>query len=87
MKPLDDAVEGSGVLKNISDDKADAAVVTLFKDVKDEKIATRVIYVRDIEPGASKQFKFRFVVPAGETVNSYVISVGSIAEEAAKPAA
>jgi hypothetical protein len=85
MKPLDDAVEVSGVLKNISDGKADAAVVTLFKDVKDEKIATRVVYVRDIEPGASKQFKFRFVVPAGETVNSYVISVGTIAEEAAKP--
>lgn len=85
MKPLDGTVEISGVLKNVSEGKADAAVITLFKDVKDEKIATRVVYVRDIEPGTSKQFRFKFVVPAGETVNSYVISVGSIAEEAAKP--
>ena len=86
MKPVNGDVEISGVLKNISDGKADAAVVTLFKDVKDEKIATRVIYIRDIEPGASKQFKFKFDVPAGEAVNSYVISVGSIAEEEAKAA-
>jgi hypothetical protein len=73
-------------VKNVSDGKADAAVVTLFKDVKDEKIATRVIYIRDIEPGASKQFKFKFDVPEGETVNSYIISVGSIAEEEEKAA-
>jgi hypothetical protein len=87
MKPLDGVVEISGFLKNVSDDKADAAVITLFKDVKDEKIATRVVYVRDIEPGTSKKFRFKFVVPEGESVNSYVISVGTIAEEAAKPAA
>ncbi len=87
MKPVDDAVEVSGVVKNISSGKADAAVVTLFKDVKDEKIATRVIYIRDIEPGTSKQFRFKFAVPAGEAVNSYAISVGSIAEEPAAPAA
>jgi hypothetical protein len=86
MKPLDGAVEISGVLKNVSDGKADAAVVTLFKDVKDEKIATKVAYIRDIDPGASKQFRFKFVEPEDESVNSYVISVGSIAEEAATPA-
>jgi hypothetical protein len=86
MKPVNGDVEVSGVVKNVSDGKADAAVVTLFKDVKDEKIATRVIYIRDIEPGASKQFKFKFDVPEGETVNSYIISVGSIAEEEVKAA-
>ncbi len=87
MKPLDSGVEVSGVLKNVSDGKADAAVVTLFKDVKDEKIATRVIYIRDIEPGAAKQFRFKYVAPPDEAVNSYVISIGSIAEEPATPAA
>jgi hypothetical protein len=87
MKPLDGAVEVSGVVKNVSDVKTDAAVVTLFKDVKDEKIATRVIYIRDIEPGAAKQFRFKYVAPPDEAVNSYIISVGSIAEDPAKPAA
>ena len=87
MKPVDGAVEVSGVVKNVSDVKADAAVVTLFKDVKDEKIATRVIYIRDIEPGASKQFSFKFVAPPDEVVNSYVMSVGNIAEDPAAPAA
>ncbi|MFA5629324.1 MAG: hypothetical protein WC958_03615 [Dehalococcoidales bacterium] len=80
MNPVGDAVEVSGVVKNVSDVKTDAAVSTLFRDVKDEKIATRVIYIRDIEPGASMQFRFKFVVPAGEDVNSYAISVGDISE-------
>ena len=46
----------------------------------------KVAYIRDIDPGASKQFRFKFVEPEDENVNSYVISVGSIAEEAATPA-
>jgi hypothetical protein len=87
MKKTEGEAEVSGVVKNISAVKTDASVVTLFKDEKDEKIATRVIYIRDIEPGASKQFRFKFAVPPGEAVKSYVISIGSIVEEPAAPAA
>jgi hypothetical protein len=87
MKPIDGAVEISGVVKNISDVKTDAAVVTLFKDVKDEKIATRVIYIRNIEPGAAKQFRFKYIAPPDESVNSYIMSVGNIAEDPTTPAA
>jgi hypothetical protein len=73
--------EVRGIVKNISDVKTDTALVATFKDSKDEKIGTRVVFIKDIEPGTAKQFHFIFNTPQGESVRSYTLSVGEMAEE------
>jgi hypothetical protein len=87
IRSVEGGEEVRGIIKNISDDKADAALVATFKDSRDEKIGTRVVFVKDIEPGAGKQFHFIFNTPEGESVHSYTLAVGEIAEEDNTPVA
>jgi acylphosphatase len=71
--------EISGIVKNISDVKTDAAVVWTFYDPKKENIGTKVVILRDMEPNAIRQYGFRFKPQEGDTVRSYNIIVGEIA--------
>ncbi len=81
IRSVEGGEEVRGMLKNISDVKADAALVATFKDSRDEKIGTRVAFIKDIEPGAVKQFHFIFNTPEGESVHSYTLAIGEIVEE------
>jgi hypothetical protein len=81
VKTSDRGEEVRGILKNISDVKTDAALIATFQDSMDEKIGTRVILVKDIEPGACKQFSFVFTPPQGEKIKTYNLGVSEMIEE------
>jgi hypothetical protein len=71
--------EISGIVKNISEVKADAALVVTFTDDAKEKIGVSVLNVKDIEPNSTKSFKFYYMLP--EKVHSnYIIDVGEVVD-------
>ncbi|MFC1875280.1 FxLYD domain-containing protein [Chloroflexota bacterium] len=72
--------EVGGIVKNISNFKADAAVVATFLDPKKENIGTRVVILRDIEPNNTKQFHFLFKPIEGDQVMTYTLNIGDIVE-------
>lgn len=72
--------EITGLAKNISEVKTDAAVVATFLNSKDENIGTRVIIVRDIEPNTVKQFHLKFKPQDGDVVRSYVLHTSDLVE-------
>jgi hypothetical protein len=72
--------EVKGTLKNMGDTKADAALVASFVDYSNEKIAIKVILVKDIEPGGYKNFHFIFDTPTGDRVGNYSLSIGEMME-------
>ncbi len=67
-----------GILKNISDVNVDAAIAVTFVDRMEEKIATKIICVNDIEAGKIKSFYFNFIPPNAEKVKTYSLNVGEI---------
>jgi hypothetical protein len=72
--------EVRGIVKNLSDEKADAAVVATFYDVKTENLGTRVLSLRDIAPHTIRQYVLRFKPQKGERVSSCNIAVGEIVD-------
>ncbi len=72
------AEEIRGIVKNISNIKADAALVATFADAKGEKIGVKVIQVKDIEPGGIRKFRFIFTPPEGEKVRKYTLDIGEL---------
>jgi hypothetical protein len=76
-----------GIVKNLSETKADAAVIWTFSNPKKENIGTRVVVLKDIEPNTIRQYEFKFKPPEGETVRNYSITVGQIAEQPASVSA
>jgi hypothetical protein len=72
--------EVRGVLNNISGAKTDVALVATFMDYEDEKIITRVISVKDIEPKRSRKFHFICKIPEGEKVRTYTLTIGEMLE-------
>ena len=81
MKTTDDGQEEvGGTVKNISGVKTDAALIATFFDPKKENIGTRVILLRDIEPGSIKQFHFLFKPIEEDMVRSHTLNIGEIVE-------
>jgi hypothetical protein len=72
--------EVRGAVKNISNVKADAALVATFLDPKKESIGTRVIIIRDIEPNNVRHFHFLFKPMEGDRVRSYTLGIGDLVE-------
>ena len=68
----------SGLLKNLSSEKADSAVIVTLLDSKNERIGTKVAIIKEIAPGSIKRFSFDFYPPCGEKSKSYSIEVGDI---------
>lgn len=68
-----------GIVKNISQDKTDAAVVATFYDGKEENIGTKVVVLRDIEPNTIRQYHLTFKPQEGDKVETYILGVGEIA--------
>ena len=71
--------EISGIVKNISEVKTDAAVVITFYDANRENIGTKVVVLKDIEPDTFRQYDLRFKPQEGDTVGSYGLAIGEIA--------
>jgi hypothetical protein len=65
----------SGVVKNISEIKTDAALVANFTDSRNEKIGSKVVVLRDIEPHSIRQFHFTFKPQKGDMVRAYTLNV------------
>jgi hypothetical protein len=65
----------SGIVKNISESKTDAALVANFVDSNNEKIGSKVIILRDIEANSVRQFHFIFKPQSGDMVRTYSLNV------------
>lgn len=72
--------EVRGVIKNVSNEKADAALAASFFDDKKENIGTRVIILRDIAPDDVKQFHITFKPIEGDKIKSYNLNIGDLVE-------
>lgn len=72
--------EVRGIVKNISDIKIDTALLVNFKDNKNISVGTRVIIIKDLEPGMVRRFNFIFNPPKGEKVKSCSFDIGEITE-------
>ncbi|GAI57443.1 unnamed protein product, partial [marine sediment metagenome] len=72
--------EVRGIVKNLSEVKTDAALVATFFDPKKETIGTKVIILRDIEPGTIRQYQFKFKPQEGDVVRTYTLNIGEIEE-------
>ncbi len=70
--------EATGIVKNISQVKTDAAVVAIFYDDRKDNIGTRVLVLRDMEPSAIREFRIQFKPQAGDVVASCTINVGEV---------
>ena len=70
----------TGTVKNISKDKADAALVVNFFDSNKENISTKVVILRDIEPSKIKRFSFVLKPHIGDMVRTYTFNIGDIVE-------
>ena len=70
--------EVRGVVKNISDVKTDAALLVNFKDSRNINIGTRVVILKDLEPGTARRFNFIFNAPNGEKVKSCSFDIGEV---------
>jgi hypothetical protein len=68
----------SGVVKNISTVKADAAVVVTFFGANDEEMCRRVVVLRDIEPETIRQYVFTFKATDDARWGRYHIAIGEI---------
>ncbi|MFZ7131613.1 MAG: hypothetical protein ACOWWR_04585 [Eubacteriales bacterium] len=78
-KTMDNGVERiSGTLKNLTEDKADTAVIATFLDSNSEKIEMKVLYIKDIDPLSIRRFNLDYNPPFGETVKSITVNIGSI---------
>ncbi len=73
--------EVSGTVKNVSDSKADTAIVATFYNQDKESIGTRVLMLKDIEPGIVKPFKLLFKPQAGDKVRTCTLHIGDVLEE------
>jgi len=70
-----------GTVKNISDVKTDAAIVAIFYNPEKESIGTRVIILKDIEPGTIRPFQFLFKPREGDTVRTCTLHIDDTVEK------
>lgn len=68
----------TGLLKNISENKTDTAVIVTFLDSNNEKINTKVLPIKDIDAYSMRRFSFDFYPTCGEIVKGTTVEVGSI---------
>jgi hypothetical protein len=81
IKTTEAGEEITGIVKNISDVKTDAAVIANFYNLKKENIGTKVIILRDIEPKCIKKYHCIFKPQECERVKSFIPTVTQHIEE------
>ncbi len=72
--------EVRGIVKNISNERTDTALIAAFFNSKKENIGTKVIILRDIEPDNTRQFHFLFKPQKGDMVSTYTLNIGEVVE-------
>ena len=72
--------EVNGMVKNISKQKTDTALVTNFFNTDDENIGTKVLILRGLEPSETRKFLFTFKTIGGEKAKRYEIAIGEMVE-------
>jgi hypothetical protein len=68
IRKIGEREDVQGLVKNISNVNTDAALVVTFQDYKDEIIGCKVIIIRRINSGDTRQFHFLFKPQEGEVV-------------------
>jgi hypothetical protein len=66
--------EINGLVKNICNFKTDAAVTATFYNIHGDKLGTKVMLLRDLEPGSVRNFNICYTPPNGQNVQSYLLS-------------
>jgi hypothetical protein len=61
-------------------EKADAAIIVKFFNEDKEGIGTKVIPVKDLEPGTNRQYKLSFKPLACDNVKNHGVTVGDLVE-------
>jgi hypothetical protein len=74
--------EISGILKNISDVKADTVLVVTFLDSNEEINGISVLEVKNIEPDCVRKFSLTFTPVKGCSVKNYFIDIGEMIRDA-----
>jgi len=80
MKAVGNEKEVTFICKNIGMEKADAAIIVKFFNEDKEGIGTKVIPVKDLEPGTNRQYKLSFKPVAGDSVKNHEVTVGDLVE-------
>ncbi|NLL90153.1 MAG: hypothetical protein GX226_03510 [Dehalococcoidales bacterium] len=80
IRTLGDAKEVTLSCKNISAEKTDAAVIVKFLNDAAEVIGIKVIPVKDLEPGSTRQFNVSFQPLPGDYVKNHEVSAGDLVE-------
>ncbi|MDD4924177.1 MAG: hypothetical protein PHF74_05005 [Dehalococcoidales bacterium] len=80
MKAVGNDKEVNLICKNISSEKTDAAIIVKFFNEAKEDVGTKVIPVKDLEPGTNRQFKLTFKPIAGDNVKNHEVTVGDLVE-------
>ncbi len=73
--------EVTGIIKNISTEKTDAALIATFQNNKGENIGKKCIVLRDIEPNSLRQFHFKFKPQESDRIKAYSLDVVCDVEE------
>jgi hypothetical protein len=67
-------------VNNISNEKTDSAVVASFFNSYKESIGTKVIILRELEPGKTRRASFIFKPQGGDKIRTYNFDIGDIVE-------
>ena len=68
----------SGTLKNLTENKADTAVIATFLDSNSEIIEMKVLYIKDIDAFSIRRFSLDYYPPYGEKVKGITVNIGNI---------
>ena len=80
MKAAGDDKEVTIICKNISAEKADAAIIVKFINEDKEVVGTKVIAVKDLEPAATRQYKILFTPVSNDNVKTHEVTTGDLVE-------
>jgi hypothetical protein len=80
MKAVGSDKEVTIICKNISSEKADAAIIVKFFNESKEDVGTKVLVVKDLEPGPTRQYKLSFTPVANDSIKTHEVTVGDLVE-------
>jgi hypothetical protein len=79
MRSIDNGdIEVRTIIKNISGENVNAVLSVTFKDASNEKIATKMVLVNNLNPGMIRKVNFKFDVPDDEIVKICIFEIGDI---------
>ena len=70
----------TGTIKNISEEKTDAALVAQYYDISEELVGLSVLPLRDVEPNETRNFEVRYRPQEEDKVAKYKLTIADIVE-------